>query len=209
MSGNCRAYVNADGITVTDTITYRAFGEEIAGNVPTAKQSHYGALYGYWHNQMGAAGIGAGRNYARERWMDPTKCVWLNRDGQGFAIAGTALADATMLRATLRRLVSMINTNTYRYAYNSPTSFADPMGDNPILAKEAIRPSPLVAAPSPEGKKKQPCNPVAFQNKCCHSCPIPGGNCPTCCQQMCSDNCGESTEQDCEQACAYLNHIVG
>jgi hypothetical protein len=134
MSGNCRAYVNADGMTVTDTMTYRAFGEEIAGNAPNAKQSHYGAQFGYYHNTAGTSGVGAGRLYVRERWMDPTKSVWLSRDPLweqilrsgpvGWeAMQGIALKFAQKL-ADVSGLVGL----SYMYANNMPVTNNDPTG---------------------------------------------------------------------------------
>jgi RHS repeat-associated protein len=183
MSGNCRAYVNADGMTVTDTITYRAFGEEIAGNAPNAKQSHYGAQSGYYHNTAGTSGVGAGRLYVRANWMDPTKSVWLSQDPIG---------------------LDTDDWNLYRYVGNRPVIVVDPSG-MAACKKKPKPPGPCIGGPNAGtvcdpsscndamrgqckesaarcGEIWEACNGVAFQGPCENE---PGST--TACQDACDE----------------------
>jgi RHS repeat-associated protein len=86
------------GGAVTDSYTFRAFGEEVATSGSTVNPLRYVGAYGYYRE-------GAARYYVRARWLDVAQGRWLSRDP-----------------------VETRGDDFYRYGGNIPTTFIDPTG---------------------------------------------------------------------------------
>jgi RHS repeat-associated protein len=99
ISGNARQLVNADGHTVSDVYSYKAFGEELGEVQPTANVFRWNGLWGYYRD-------GSDRRYVRQRWMLSSKGIWIRRDPIRFS--GGA--------------------NVYLYVMNNPIGRVDPSG---------------------------------------------------------------------------------
>jgi len=107
--GSTRELTNASE-TVTDTYTYKAFGETSASSGATTHPFRYVGRLGYYHDSE------TSDYYVRARTYAPATGRFISPDSVGFA-AGDA--------------------NLYRYVDNNPTTFSDPSGLTPV---ETVRP---------------------------------------------------------------------
>jgi RHS repeat-associated protein len=72
LQASARVLVSVGG-AVTDSYTFKAFGEEIAGSGSSVNPLRYVGAYGYYREA-------AERYYVRARWLDLAQGRWLSRD---------------------------------------------------------------------------------------------------------------------------------
>lgn len=99
LAGNTRILVSIGGV-VTDSYSYRAFGEETAVRGSTVNAYRFGGVVGYYRDS-------ATREYLRQRHYRSDLSRFMTEDPIGF-YGG--------------------DVNLYRYVGNSPTNFGDPRG---------------------------------------------------------------------------------
>src|SRR4028119_1135297 len=100
--GNTRLLASSAG-AVTDTYSYKAFGEELSSSGSTSNPYRFGGEVGYYRDKVE-------RVYVRARHYAPQTARWLSRDPIGFDGG---------------------DFNLYRYVFNSPVNWADPLGFKP------------------------------------------------------------------------------
>ena len=94
-----RILVSVGGI-LTDSYSYKAFGEELVSGNGTANALRYVGQYGYYHDATS-------RLYVRARYLDNLKGRWFSQDPIGFESG---------------------DFNSYRYVLGNPATLSDPLG---------------------------------------------------------------------------------
>jgi RHS repeat-associated protein len=125
MSGNMRLLVASDGVTVTDTYAYRAFGDSLNVTGSTNNPYRYGGRDGYYYEKLAL-------EYVRARWRDIVKAGWISRD-----------PTRTHDRGDL---------NLYMYVGNNPVILVDPGGLFPILPMCLCKPGEQLVSVTCYGK---------------------------------------------------------
>ncbi|MDQ3847445.1 MAG: RHS repeat-associated core domain-containing protein [Thermoproteota archaeon] len=114
---NTRLVVSVAGL-ITDSYTYKGFGEELASSGSTPNPFRYGGQVGYYRDALE-------RLYVRARYLDTGRGRWFSRDPLKFQ-AGVIYA--TDLQTGRGSGALGLALNSYGYSLNQPTNLVDPSG---------------------------------------------------------------------------------